>query len=276
MATKKQNATIIGQENVKGKITRVIDIFVNSRTQIRPHFILTGASGNGKSHLIECLCKLKNINYFKINAAQLTKEGTSGNSVSKALSPLRNMPKDKPIICFVDEFDKLFISGNTNDGNVHETTVGVQNEFLSILEDETTQIYGDYGKYETVGVNNVLFIFAGAFNNEENLSIERLQEIGVKTEFLGRVGLIFNTEKLSLNELLIILETSETLKLYQKLFTNRDGKSDLEKIKEIVSDKYDDNRLGARMIDTLIHQFFISDGKIDTFITKPTLDFKTF
>ena len=29
------------------------------------------------------------------------------------------------------EFDKLFISGNSNDSQAHETTTGVQNELLN-------------------------------------------------------------------------------------------------------------------------------------------------
>ena len=46
--------------------------------------------------------------FMEINGAQLTKEGTSGNSLSKALTPLLEM-SEKLVICFVDEFDKLFI-----------------------------------------------------------------------------------------------------------------------------------------------------------------------
>ena len=33
----------------------------------------------------------------------------------------------------------------------------------------------------------------GAFNGEEDIDIDRLREIGLKTEFLGRVGIVFNS-----------------------------------------------------------------------------------
>ena len=75
---------------------------------------------------------------------------------------------------FVDEFDKLFISGNSNSSLANEVTVGVQNEFLKVLESPTTSVYGDYGKYYEVDISRVLFVFAGAFNNEEKITVKIL------------------------------------------------------------------------------------------------------
>ena len=45
---------------------------------------------------------------IEINGAQLTKEGTSGNSLSKALALIKNFEQNL-VLVFVDEFDKLFI-----------------------------------------------------------------------------------------------------------------------------------------------------------------------
>lgn len=125
-------------------------MFVNSNCKIRPHFILTGESG--KSFTIKQLCD--ELDFLEINAAQITKEGISGNSLSKILSPLVNYGR---VVVFVDEFDKLFVSGNTNSQLASESTTCVQNEFLKLLESETTSVFGDYGKYITVPINNVLF-----------------------------------------------------------------------------------------------------------------------
>jgi len=69
-------------------IQRILDIFVASEAPIRPHFILTGPSVSGESHTIQALAEDMEIGIFDINAAGLTKEGTSGNSLSKALTPL--------------------------------------------------------------------------------------------------------------------------------------------------------------------------------------------
>ena len=70
------------QAKVKEDISRIIEIFKGSEAKIRPHFVLTGPSGSGKSHVIQAVADEFDLGYLEINAAQLTKEGTSGNSLS--------------------------------------------------------------------------------------------------------------------------------------------------------------------------------------------------
>jgi len=253
---------IVGQEQLVKEMTKVFSIFKNSEGAIRPHFVLTGPSGSGKTFTINQLCEAHDLHYFEVNAAQLTKEGTSGNSLSKALSPLLQAGNRQTVV-FVDEFDKLFISGNSNSDHAHETTNGVQNEFLKVLEADETAVFGDYGKYINASTKNVLFIFAGAFNGEEDISLDRLRELGLKTEFLGRVGLVYNTNRLTLENLFAILDNSPLLTKYLELFEDVDKETVTYKLKAIIKKNYDNNTLGARMINTLINQYFIKGGKID-------------
>lgn len=243
------------------KIRRVLEIFKASKSAIRPHFTVVGPSGSGKTHTLRTLCEMLDLEYMEVNAAQLTKEGTSGNSLSKALSPIINKT-GKQILCFVDEFDKLFISGNNNSSIAHETTLGVQNEFLKVLESNHASVYGDYGKYVNVPVDKVLFVFAGAFNGEENITLDRMRDFGVKTEFLGRVGLIFNLRKLSLEELVSILRESCLLSAYLKLFPEVAREKVVGEISRHIETNYENNTIGARIITTLIHAYFINDGKL--------------
>jgi ATP-dependent protease Clp ATPase subunit len=269
---------IAEQEKVRGELTRIIEIFTASKGEVRPHLILTGPSGSGKSHVIQALAEIAKLGYLEINAAQLTKEGTSGNSLSKALAPLA-VSQAMLTICFVDEFDKLFISGNTNSSLAHETTNGVQNEFLRVLEAETTSVFGDYGKYIQAPVDNVLFIFAGAFNGENDLTIDRLREFGIKTEFLGRVGLIYNLEKLSIDSMYEALQNSKLMKTYLKLFPKVQQDDVEEAIMTVVAREHEKNTLGIRLLNTLLNQYFINDGKLDADQVKSsvfhqTLDFK--
>lgn len=249
------------QPEVVKQLTKILEIFKASEGEIRPHFILTGPSGSGKSHSVQYLAETHEIQYVEINAAQLTKEGTSGNSLSKALSPLGNISGGMAI-CFVDEFDKLFISGNSNSHLAHETTNGVQNEFLKVLESDSTSVFGDYGKYLDIAIDKVLFIFAGAFNGEEEIDIDRLRAFGIKTEFLGRVGLVYNLKKLSLQEMENILHESRLLANYLKLFPNVTRAQVTESIMENIKDSYEKNTLGVRMINTLLNQYFISGGVV--------------
>lgn len=253
---------IIGQEVLISETNKILQIFKASDCEIRPHFILTGPSGSGKSATIQALAVEHELNFIEINAAQLTKEGTSGNSLSKALSPLAAKAQ-VPTLCFVDEFDKLFISGNSNDSEAHESTTGVQNEFLKVLESDTTAVFGDYGKYVNIPIKKVLFIFAGAFNGEEDITIDRLREIGLKTEFLGRVGLVYNTKKLSLENLHDIVDKSPLLDTYLALFENISRDDVAIPIKAHITKNYEMNTLGARLISTLIHQYFIKGGRLE-------------
>lgn len=251
-------STQTNQETIQ-HLRKVLQIFHGSNQAIRPHFILTGPSGSGKSHTIQHLTDEMDIGMIEINAAQLTKEGTSGNSLSKALTPLLQHTGN-PVVCFVDEFDKLFISGNSNSDLAHETTNGVQNEFLKVLESDHASVFGDYGKYIQVSCDNVLFVFAGAFNGETDIDIDRLREFGIKTEFLGRVGLAFGLEKLSLEDLLNILENSVLLSNYIELFNDITKEQVVATIGAVIRENYEKNTLGVRMVNTLIHQYFIQGG----------------
>lgn len=264
---------IKGQELLVTQISKILNIFRSSESEIRPHFFLTGPSGSGKSFTISSLCHNLDIPFIEINAAQLTKEGTSGNSLSKALSPLMNT-NGKPFVCFVDEFDKLFVSGNQNSDLAHETTNGVQNEFLKVLESNEASVYGDYGKYVNISISNVLFVFAGAFNGEENIDLDRLRELGLKTEFLGRVGLVYNTQELNIDTLYEIFDNSVLFGHYINLFENIDEEKASLDIKAKIKENYENNTLGARMINTLIHQYFINGGFKDNDTKKITFQKK--
>lgn len=250
------------------QMNEVFRVFSASEGVIRPHFILTGPSGSGKSFNVLNMADAHGLNYHEINAAQLTKEGLSGNSLSKALSPLANFG-NRPVVCFVDEFDKLFISGNSNSDLAHEGTNGVQNELLKVLESRTTSVFGDYGKYREITIDNVLFVFAGAFNGEEDLDVDRLREMGMKTELLGRVGLVFNLEKLTLEQLKDILNNSELLSNYLQIYT-ADRNEVVDAIMQALVESYENNTLGARMINTMLHQYFLNGGKLPEKMKKKT------
>ncbi|MGD8305880.1 MAG: AAA family ATPase [Ignavibacteria bacterium] len=259
---------IAEQKQFITETSKIIEIFKASEGEIRPHFIVTGPSGSGKSTTVQMLTQQFELDFLEINAAQLTKEGTSGNSLSKALAPLAQK-QGQLTICFVDEFDKLFISGNSNSSLAHESTNGVQNEFLKVLESDNASVFGDYGKYVNTSVKNVLFVFAGAFNGEEDITIDRLRDFGIKTEFLGRVGLVFNTPKISLDSMFDLVDNSEYLTRYLQLFPTVKKSDVTEVIKTYVKANYEKNTLGIRLINTLITQYFVKGGKLGFDDVKP-------
>lgn len=269
---------IIGQGVVLSELDKIFKIFVNSKCHIKPHFFLTGSSGTGKTRMMEYLASKHKTQFLSINAAQVTKEGVVGASLSKLLVPLGQFDSKEPVVVFVDEFDKLFIAGNLNSERAKPETSEVQSEFLKILEGGSTSVMGDYGKYNTIPLKNVLFVFAGAFNGEDDLNIKKLQEYGVKTEFLGRVGLIYQTRNLDLDELYEVLETSELLDQYLNLFEDAERERVIAELKIEIEQRYTHNTIGARLIPSLVHQYFIkggireSDPKVISFEKKMTLE----
>lgn len=257
------------QKEIFGQLEHIFQVFKASSGAIRPHSILTGQSGSGKTFLIQQLAKANRIPFIEINAAQLTNEGVSGNSISKALVPLGNFG-DSMNIVFFDEIDKLFLAGEDQVGS-RETTIRVQNELLKILESDTTDVIGDYGKYRSVNVGNTLFFFAGAFNNEEGITLNRLRQFGIRNEFLGRVGLVFHVNKPTLAELAEALKTHTIFKHYREIYPTIDSDGVFNYIMTIVSKYHEQNQLGMRILTTLLHQTYLYKGNIPHDIVVSTL-----
>lgn len=259
---------LVGQSRAKEQADNILKIFAASEGALKPHFWLSGPSGSGKTRMIEYLCHRNSLSMATVNAAQITKEGTSGNSLSKALSELRQK-SGLLTVCLVDEADKLFIAGNNNE-MAHEVTLGVQNEFLKILEGQEASVFHDYGKYIKIDISRVLFVFAGAWNNAEDVDIDFLRDRGVKTEFLGRVPIVISTRKLKIEELYEILDKSPELTNYLDLFPDQKKDKVVKVIRKFLKEQYEYNTLGARQITGFIHQYFINGGKLDAKEAKKT------
>lgn len=249
-------------EKELNRIKNIFQIFKTSGGEVRPHFLLAGPSGSGKTYSINQLCEDLDLPLYTINAAQVTKEGISGLSLSKALAGLYNM--QGPRVVFVDEFDKLFISNNESGNTAHESTLGVQNEFLTVLESDTASVMGDYGKYNNIPMDETLFVFAGAFNNQHQ-TLDSLRLLGVKTEFLGRVGLVVNLDKLDLDTMIKYLKESPLFDTYSQLYDldEEAEQAAIDKLANFIEKNYEHNTIGMRFVNTSIHQYFINDGDLE-------------
>lgn len=261
-------------QDAKDIVQRAIDIFHTSNGLIRPHVLLTGTSGSGKTYLAETLANSKNLPFLEINGAQLTNEGMSGNSLSKALVPLKNYG-DQLNVIFVDEIDKLFVNGEDLLAG-REVKIGVQNELLKIIEGRSTDVIGDYGKYQTVTVSNTLFIFAGAFNNTENVTYDTLRDFGLRNEFIGRLGVLVHVPRPTVEHIAATLPDNLIFQTYCKMFqVNKEQVFNY--IMAIIAKYHNQNNLGLRLVNTLLHAYFMNKGNIpeevirSICITKPTV-----
>jgi ATP-dependent protease Clp ATPase subunit len=242
-------------------VEKIIDIFVKSDGMIKNHSILTGSSGSGKTFLIEYLANKYELELVKINAAGITKEGVSGNSLTKALTPL-STKQDKLTICFIDEMDKLFVTNNQE--TTHASNADVQNEFLYLLENNKATITGDYGKFISINTDKVLYLFSGAFNNEENITMERLKDFKIRNEFLGRISHVFSLPQVTLENLLKALKESRTLQNYFKLYkTNKEENLKIYKeLKTIIEKEFKKNTYGFRLIDKTVNNYFLEKHNV--------------
>ena len=254
----------LGNQKAPAKfIHKVMNSYKKSQGNIRPHLILSGSSGSGKGHIIDTLIKKHNFTFININAAQLTREGISGNSLSKCLEPLLRL-RGKPVVVLFDEFDKLFLS--TGDKSTGEERSGVQTEILHIISSGKMQVIGDYGHYHEASTRNCLFMFSGAFGGRQALSPEKLLDIGMLPELLGRVNLHMHIPDVDIQELVDAATSDPLIIEYLKITGDEENVILLEAAKNSIGDQVAavanlGNIIGYRLIHRIIHQYFLMDGK---------------
>lgn len=240
------------QEKISRQIKHLVSTHQKSDADIRPHFFLTGPSGSGKSYLTKQICEELEVPYFEINAAQITSEGLSGNSLSKAMRPLIKH-WNKPNVVFIDEFDKLFSRGGQETESFRSE---VQDEFLHMLESKNVSIFTDYGKYEPFLVENTLFIFAGAFQGQNITDLQGLRDAGMRTEFVGRVPLVFSTKQVSRDELIKALPRTKLLNDYLSL-TGQNKSTAVKEIIKLMDSQQKQADLGIRLMASCTHMYFM-------------------
>lgn len=243
------------QQTITAQIRHILSTAMRSECAIRPHFFLTGPTGSGKSFLVNQIADEMDIPFFEINAAQLTAEGLSGNSLTKAMRPLRQH-WNRPNVIFVDEFDKLF---QRNGEGTQAFRSDVQDEFLRVLESTHASIFTDYGKYEPVRVDKTVFIFAGAFSDQKIRSLEDLKDAGIRNEFVGRVPLVFWTEKVHLDSMLEAVPHLQLLKDYLAINPQIKPNDAQREISAMLREEAKTSTIGVRLMNAMVHKFFMRD-----------------
>lgn len=240
------------QQTAAKSIKHYLSILKFSDGLIRPNFFLIGETGSGKTHTIRTVVDELNLDYIEVNAASITREGHSGNSLTKALGQLK-FTQHKPTVVFIDEFDKTILGSS---GYAHDSTADLQYEFLKLLEDGTVDLFADYGKYVTATVSKCLFVFGGTFNGAHITDLEELRKYGVRSELLGRCGQLVSTSPAKLDSLIAMVEDHKLIANYLQLFPVSRDEAILD-VQQLIDSKFDDSDIGVRLVDACIHEYFL-------------------
>lgn len=272
---------VIGQENAKKQLISLIVSHIEKNKMInngemdsykKSAALCIGSSGCGKTFLVETLCKILQLDFVSVNAAEITAFGWKGNDVSDALGQLylkcdKDIRRVENSVIFIDEIDKK--------ANFYKTQYDYESKdqaaILKFIEgEECTFKFND--KQLTVDTSNILFIFAGAFSTmkkndkkhqkigfletdeeDKKITTNDLIQYGFMTEFVSRIGQIIQFDSLTQEDMKDILFKSKSSPLleWEDYLKNKDVKLNVSnQVIDHLIDKAFNDDLGVRSLHT--------------------------
>ncbi len=178
------NNKIVGHDYAKRKLAVQLAMQRTSRNikygdnQPNTCMLLLGASGVGKTYLMETAAQVGGLQLMSVNASQLTAEGYRGVNLSGIMGRLQKdcTAQNKAMndgILFLDEWDKRIQSHNDES----HYAVSLQNEMLHLMEGKPVEVDSenvmDSQPSFSVDTRGLMIVFAGTFLTPEHKSIIR-------------------------------------------------------------------------------------------------------
>lgn len=284
---------IIGQDEAKKALA--IAVFkhckrvasgVSSDKIPKSNILMKGPTGSGKTYLLQNIAKLLDVPFCIIDASNLTAASYKGNNVDSILPELLqaadgNVAAAEKGIVYLDEFDKL--SSNFDLGRNGKSGVGsaVQRQLLKLIEGCKAEVSSSLGRGTiSMDTSNILFVCGGAFvdmdekedaakpigfcmdkEKKEESSVkqkataEDFVKFGLIPEVVGRLPVIVELEKLTVEDMKKILTDSEEsfMNGYHSLMSELGVELVVQDdaIEEIAKMAYD-RGVGARGINAIV------------------------
>ncbi len=132
--------------------------------------LIMGASGSGKTFLMETAAAVTKMPFVSVSAAGLTEEGYVGTGLTGVLYALMKKHPNKNFaqygICFLDEWDKRVQPRREREG----FSQGVQSEALRMMEGTEVELETrNPGKNPSFDTKGLMFVFAGSFEGLEKM-----------------------------------------------------------------------------------------------------------
>lgn len=295
------NVNIFGQDEQKEQLAALIsmhyDNIANNRLQFKNNILLIGPTGSGKTMIIKQIANILKVPMVQIDATTLTEAGYVGHDVDICIDELikktnGDIKSAQRGIVFIDELDKI----NKKESNGRSKDVGgvgVQQALLKMIEGSTVYVSSPQNPTSKIAVNteNILFIFAGAFENlydiinsringtvftfnnqhvknnnpiteysavVKNVTSEDLFKYGMISELIGRIPHIIVLDQLSNEHMLLILK--QILRYYSESLDNNvvfnmDDEVSLNIIESVRKDKTGARGLSRHIWNILANKF---------------------
>lgn len=281
---------IIGQDKQVRQIITAIYRAINFKT-IKANVLIIGNSGTGKTETIRQICKRLHIPYTIEDATKYTKEGYYGADVNDMIYNLlecanHDFEKAQNGIIVIDEIDKKAgHEGNDISG------ADVLKSLLKIIEGTTIKIPSPDDPFSEEMIEfdtkNIIIIFLGAFDGLEEIREKRLNtkrlgfksersdevpqkqnsrflkqdlvEYGMTEEFVGRIDTIIEMNKLTKQDLTLILKKSKLsiFRRYQAELKKRGiVLSYSDKLFELIAEESLALDTGARELSNTVNYMF--------------------
>ncbi|TSC31796.1 ATP-dependent Clp protease ATP-binding subunit ClpX [Corallococcus sp. Z5C101001] len=209
----------------------------------KSNILLIGPTGSGKTHIARNLAEILHVPFTTVDATEYTEAGYYGKDVEVMVSDLlfkanHSVEDTQRGIIFIDEVDKIArrTQGARNGAGSRDIGgEGVQQSLLKLLEGRevhvpmnVTQAWNK-SDFVQVDTRDILFICAGTFSDlhdfgdeggramgfgadalgarrkEKRISPKQLVDFGMMAEFLGRMPVMVQLERLGESDLLRVL-----------------------------------------------------------------------